>query len=120
MCNEDEKSLQHFVITDEDRRKSRSKVTIAPEVLSKYVGTYEGITPTGRKETFTVSLNGDRLMAAPAGTGGFVLVPETATAFTASGTPVVFHVDATGNAIDFVVHTVGGITRINGSSRGKG
>jgi hypothetical protein len=42
------------------------------------------------------------------GGGGFVLIPESNTAFSASGTPVLFHVDAAGVATDFVVHTVEG------------
>jgi hypothetical protein len=108
VCNENEKSLQHFVVTDEDRRKNRTTVTVPVDILSRYVGTYEGTTPIGRKQTFIVTLNGDRLMAAPVGGGGFVLIPESDTAFSASGAPVLFHVDATGVATDFVVHTVEG------------
>jgi len=111
VCNENEKSLQHFVITDEDRRKSRSDVKVAPEILSRYVGTYEGTTPAGRKETFEVKFDGERLTAAPPGGGGYVLVPESDTAFSASGAPVIFHVDAKGVATDFVVHTVEGDQR---------
>ena len=107
VCNENEKSLQHFVITDEDRRKSRgTKVPI--EVLSKYVGTYEGTNEAGRKMTFEVTLTGDQLKAAPAGSGGFVLVPESATTFSASGAPVIFHVGPDGVPTDFLVHTVEG------------
>jgi hypothetical protein len=108
VCNENEKSLQHFVVTDDDRRKSRTTVKVAPEILSKYVGTYEGTTPTGRKETFEVKFDGERLTAAPPGGGGYVLVPESETTFSASGAPVIFHVDAKGVVTDFVVHTVEG------------
>jgi len=108
VCNENEKSLQHFVITDEDRRKSRTTVKVAPEILSRYVGTYEGTTPTGRKETFEVKFDGERLTAAPAGAGGYVLVPESNTTFSASGAPVIFHLDEKGLATEFVVHTVEG------------
>jgi hypothetical protein len=102
---------RHFVITDEDRRKSRSTVKGSPEILSRYVGTYEGMTPTGRKETFEVKFDGERLTAAPPGGGGYVLVPESDAAFSASGAPVIFHVDAKGVATDFVVHTVEGDQR---------
>jgi hypothetical protein len=108
VCNENEKSLQHFVVTDEDRRKSRSTVQVSPQILSRYVGTYESTTPTGRKETFEVKFDGERLTAAPIGAGGYVLVPESDTTFSASGAPVVFHVDAKGVVADFVVHTVEG------------
>jgi len=108
VCNENEKSLQHFVITDEDRRKSRTTVKVAPEILSRYVGTYEGTTPAGRKETFDVKFDGERLTAAPAGGGGFVLVPESDARFTASGAVVIFTVDAKGVVTDFVVRIVEG------------
>jgi hypothetical protein len=108
VCNENEKSLQHFVVTDEDRRKSRSTVKVSPEILSRYVGVYEGMTEPGRKDTFEVKFDGERLTAGPASGGGYVLVPESDTTFSASGAPVVFHVDAKGVVTDFVVHTVEG------------
>jgi hypothetical protein len=108
VCNENEKSLQHFVITDEDRRKSRSTVKVSPEILSRYVGTYEGVTPAGRKETFEVKFDGERLTAAPTGGGGFVLVPESDTRFTASGAVVIFNVDSKGVVSNFVVRIVEG------------
>jgi hypothetical protein len=108
VCNENEKSLQHFVITDEDRRKARAKVSVPVEILSRYVGTYEGTTPSGRKEIFEVTVKGEQLVAAPQGGGGYVLVPESNSRFTASGAVVMFHVDASGKATDFVVQTVEG------------
>ena len=107
VCNENEKSLQHFVVTEEDRKKSRG-VKVPIEVLSKYVGSYEGASQDGRPMTFLVTLTGDQLKAAPPDGGGFVLVPETATKFSASGAPVIFKVDAAGRATEFVVHTVEG------------
>ena len=66
VCNENEKSLQHFVITEEE------------------------------------------LTAAPAGGGGFVVVPESDTRFSASGAVVIFNVDAKGVVTDFVVRIVEG------------
>ena len=108
VCNENEKSLQHFVVTDEDRKRNSTTVNVPASILSRYVGTYEGTTPIGRHEIFQVTLEGDRLKAAPPGGGGYVLIPDSETTFTASGTPVIFHVDAAGAAIDFVAHTVEG------------
>jgi hypothetical protein len=110
VCNENEKSLQHFVVTDEDRKKSRG-VKVPIEVLSKYVGTYEGTDQTGRRLTFVAELTGGQLKVTPPDGGGFVLVPESPTKFSASGAPVIFTVDAAGVATEFVVHTVEGDLR---------
>ncbi|HLG53827.1 MAG TPA: hypothetical protein VI485_00765 [Vicinamibacterales bacterium] len=108
VCNENEKSLQHFVVTDEDRRKSRTVVTIAPAILSSYAGTYEMKGPPGELVTFTVSVENGRLVAAPSTGGRFLLTAESETTFSASGAPVVFHKDASGAVSDFTVHTVEG------------
>src|SRR6266566_2567620 len=43
VCNENEKSRQHLVGTASDDLKNSVKV--APEVLARYVGTYEGRLP---------------------------------------------------------------------------
>jgi hypothetical protein len=112
VCNENEKSIQHFVVTDEDRKKSRG-VKVPIEVLSNYVGTYEGRDPNreNRLVPFTVTLSGDQLMVTPSDGGGFVLAAETDTKFSASGTPVVFKVDGAGVATEFTVHTVEGDLR---------
>jgi hypothetical protein len=109
VCNENEKSLQHFVVTEEDRKKSRG-VKVPIEVLSKYVGVYEGNDPSrdNRPMTFTVTLSGDQLTVTPSDGGGFVLASESETKFSASGAPVIFKVDAAGHGTEFVVHTVEG------------
>jgi hypothetical protein len=86
-------------------------VKVPIEVLSKYVGTYDGTNETGRKMVFEVTLNGDQLKAAPQDGGGFILVPDSPTTFSASGAPVIFHVGADGVPTDFVVHTVEGDLR---------
>ena len=97
------------MITDEDRRKARTKVVLSPEVLSRYEGTYEMNDPEAhRKVLFTVSRAGDGLVAKPPEGGGFVLVPETETLFNVSGAKIEFFVDANGRATKFVVKTVEG------------
>jgi hypothetical protein len=96
-------------VTEEDRRKSRG-VKVPVEVLSKYVGEYEGRDPSrdNRRVTFTVTLSGDQLTVTPSDGGGFVLAAESDTRFSASGAPVIFRVDVAGRATEFVVHTVEG------------
>ena len=109
VCNENEKSSAHFVITDEDRRKARNKVVLSPEVLSRYEGAYELVTLEGQKVSITVERSGDGLVAKPPQGGGFIMLPESETIFTVSGARIEFFVDpATGRATRFVVRTVEG------------
>lgn len=84
VCNENERDLPHYVVTEEDRRKFRTSVKIAPEVLAKYVGVYEVHPPVGPPLPYTITLDGDRLMVqSPAGGGRFVLAAESETTFLA-------------------------------------
>ena len=84
VCNENERDLQHYVVTDEDRKKFRSSVKVAPGILTKYVGVYEVKRPVGPPLTYTITLDGDRLMIlSPAGGGRFVLAAESETTFLA-------------------------------------
>jgi len=108
VCNENEKSIQHFVVTDEDRRKSRTVVTVPPSVLSSYVGEYDVVDGAGRHVPFKVEFHDDQLIARPPGGGGFPLVPESDTVFSASGARVEFFTDARGAVTHFVVRTVEG------------
>lgn len=80
VCNEDEKDRAHLVgRTDEEK-----KVTVPVETLSKYVGVYETVGTTGTAtaaRTFTVTLEGDRLMIEMAGNGKLPMVPLSQTTF---------------------------------------
>jgi hypothetical protein len=108
VCNENERSMQHFLVTDEDRRKNRTVVTVPRESLAAYVGIYELISPVGRRITYTVSLPGDQLIAQPPGGGRYPLVPTSPTTFAVAGTPVEFFKDAKGVVTHFIVRTVEG------------
>jgi hypothetical protein len=108
VCNENEKSIQHFVVTDEDRRKSRTVVTVAAKVLSSYVGEYDLVDLAGRHNPMKVELKGDQLIAQPPRGGGFPLVAESDTVFSASGARVEFFTDDKGAVTHFVVRTVEG------------
>jgi hypothetical protein len=108
VCNENEKSLQHFLVTDEDRRKSREVVTLSRAVLESYVGRYELTDGAGRHLTFEVTLNGDQLMMAPPNGGKYPLTARSETTFEVASTPVVFKKDASGAVTGFVVSTVEG------------
>jgi hypothetical protein len=108
VCNENEKSIQHFVVTEEDRRKARTTATVSLDVLRKYVGAYELTDQHGRKASFTVTLNGDQLTAHPPTGGGYPLVAESETVFSIAGARVEFFENAEGAVTHFVVSTVEG------------
>jgi hypothetical protein len=84
VCNENERDLSHYVVNEEDRKKFRTSVKVAPEILAEYVGVYEVNPPAGGTLTYTITLDGDRLMVqSPVGGGRFVLVAESETTFLA-------------------------------------
>ena len=58
VCNENERDVKHFVVTDEDRKRSRG-VKIAPEQLAKYPGVYCFVDDKGK----AVDENGKPLTA---------------------------------------------------------
>jgi hypothetical protein len=64
VCNENEQDRRHLVGKASDVKS----VKVSSEILSKYAGSYEARIPdTGRIVTMTISLDGDRLMAAARG-----------------------------------------------------
>lgn len=109
VCNENERDLQHYVVTEGDRRKFRTSVTVAPEILAKYVGVYEVKPPVGPPLTYTITLSGDRLMVkSPVGGGRFVLAAESETtllAFFAFPAEIEFVKDAQGMVTHLVILT---------------
>jgi hypothetical protein len=82
---------------------SASKVTVAPDVLARYVGVYNGLY-TGNKRTIEVSLSGDQLIAKVTGNaavdGGEMrpLIPQSQTVFDGVGIVYEFLVDDKGVA----------------------
>jgi len=39
VCNENERDFQHFVTTNDDRKRFQTEVKVAPEMLAQYAGT---------------------------------------------------------------------------------
>jgi hypothetical protein len=122
VCNENERDAGHIVVTEEDRKKNRTKVTLAPEILAKYAGVYEMVDqdgrpldrqrkvvqPGGKSMTFTVSLAGDQLVLEVLDAGKFPLQTESETTFSVAGQPVEFVKDAQGKVTYLVIHQVEG------------
>jgi len=125
VCNENEKDVQHIVVTEADRKKNRTKVIVAPEILAKYAGVYELVDHDGRpldregkvveaggkSVTFTVSVAEDHLVLELFGAGKIPMLTESDTTFSIAGQPVEFVKDARGVVTDLVVHQVEGDRR---------
>src|SRR5262245_21973343 len=81
VCNENERSLQHWVGKASDERKN--EVQVAPEVLAKYVGTYVEQPPSWRAvpRVVEITLSGGRLFADMDGRGKVPLYGSSATTF---------------------------------------
>jgi hypothetical protein len=108
VCNENDKSSrQHFVITDDDKRKGQSESVIAADILSSYAGPYD-MKMEGKSIPSSVVLENGRLYVVPPGAGKIPLVAESDTRFSAFGAPVIFRKDATGAVTGFIIHTVEG------------
>jgi hypothetical protein len=108
VCNENDKSSrQHFVITDEDKRKGQSEFVIAADVLSSYAGPYD-MKMEGKSIPSSVVFENGRLYVVPPGAGKIPLVAESETTFSALGAPVVFRRGTSGAVIGFVIHTIEG------------
>jgi hypothetical protein len=82
VCNEGRSGLEHWVGKASDERKNEVKV--APEILSKYVGTYEELQPYWRaaQRIVQISVEDGRLVANMDGRGNVPLIATSDAAFT--------------------------------------
>lgn len=103
VCGENERDFQHYLTTDEDRKRFRAGAKVAPAVLSKYVGVYEELTAPGGKRIYEVTLDGDRLMIS-LGVGSFYFAAASETTFVRgiAGDSVEFVTNAKGQVTHFV------------------
>ena len=81
VCNENERSVQHWVGKASDERKN--EVQVAPEILAKYVGTYEEQRPFWRTaaRVVEITLSDGRLFANMDGRGKLPLIASSDTLF---------------------------------------
>jgi hypothetical protein len=100
-----ERSSEHWTGSLSDA--ANAAVTVAPDVLARYVGVYSGFY-LANKRTVEVSLSGGQLIARVIGAAGIdggeirPLVPQTQTLFEGVGLGYQFIVDDTGTATDLV------------------
>lgn len=108
VCNENERSMDHFVVTEADRNKFRSVVPLSPDLLSKYAGIYEAPRPGGNSFTYTVSMADDQLMIQAPGifAGKFPLSAQTERTFT------IFSAYLAEMSIEFVADDAGRVTEL--------
>jgi len=101
VCNENEKSRQHFV------RPNTSAFPVEPSVLSRYVGAYEIMGPRGLSRA-TVVLEGGELMMTVPTMGTARLVPQSATTFQFRGAVIEFVSNDKGEVTHLTVRAVEG------------
>jgi hypothetical protein len=130
VCNENDRDVQHFMVTEEERKRSRTAVQVDPAVLAKYTGIYELVNsedkPIGgdgkplagdaKPATITVSLAGDHLMAQLpiGGSSGapFSLTTESETTFGLFGETFEFVRDAQGTVTHLIERGLGDLRAI--------
>ena len=123
VCNENERDVQHIVVTEADRKKFNTTVKVAPEILAKYSGIYQPVDHEGKPvdkdgkpvaggakpEKFVVTVEGDQLMLEIASGGGKIpLTAESDTRFSVVGQPVDFVSNQQGKVTHLVLHIVEG------------
>jgi len=102
VCNENEKSLQHYV-----QPKDVSAITVDPALLAKYAGVYQMMTPRGMANA-TVTMDADQLMIDVPGFGSGRMVPLSATMFQFRGAALEFVSNDKGEVTHLVAHVVEG------------
>jgi len=107
VCNENEKSVQRFLVTDDERRRARAAHVVPAEVLRRYLGVYEMEGPGG-KQTYVVELAGNELSVRPHRGGRWPLVAGSDNVFWVTGQRLEFFLDAGGLATHFVMTIVEG------------
>jgi hypothetical protein len=82
VCNEGRSGLEHWVGKASDER--RNEVKVAPDVLSKYIGTYEEQQPYWRAvaRVVRITVEDGTLVADMDGRGNVALIATSATSFT--------------------------------------
>ena len=81
VCNENNRSLEHWVGKASDERKA--EVQVAPDILGTYVGTYEEQSPLWRAvpRVVEITLSGGRLFGDMDGRGKVPLIAMSPNAF---------------------------------------
>jgi hypothetical protein len=104
-CDPAESRREHWTGKISDAQKSG--VPVAPEILAKYVGVFEGVW-AGRPRVVEMTLSDDALFLSVAGGERQRLVPQSETRFSGSGLGYNFVRDSHGVATDVIEMHVSG------------
>ena len=123
VCNENERDARHIVVTEEDRKKFRTTVKVAPEILARYAGVYQAVDQQGepldkdgkpvtgdaKPEKLIITVDGDQLiLQVGAGAGKIPLMAESENHFSVAGQPLEFVTNAQGKVTQLILHLVEG------------
>jgi hypothetical protein len=104
-CDPSESGRQHWTGKISDAQ--RSAVTVAPEILAKYVGVYKGVWAR-RPRVVEITLSGDSLFLSVAGGEPQQLIPQSETSFSGGNLGYNFIRDKQGITTDVVEMHVSG------------
>ena len=102
VCNENEKSVQHFV-----QPQDASPIDVDSAALAKFAGVYQMMTPRGMANA-TITLDAGQLMIDVPGFGSGRMVPQSATMFQFRGAVLEFVSNDKGEVTHVIVHVVEG------------
>jgi len=102
VCNENEKSVQHFV-----QPREVPSVSVDATSLAKYAGVYQMMTPRGIANA-TVTVDGDHLVIDVPGFGRGPMVPQSSTMFQFLGAVLEFVSNEQGEVTHLIAHVVEG------------
>ena len=102
VCNENEKSVQHFV-----QPQDASPIDVDSAALAKFAGVYQMMTPRGMANA-TITLDAGQLMIDVPGFGSGRMVPQSATMFQFRGAVLEFVSNDNGEVTHLIAHVVEG------------
>jgi hypothetical protein len=107
VCNENQKDVEHLVGKASDEKKLAVK--LAPDILSRYVGSYSFANPEDRDQVmrFNVTKTGDSLSLDIGGKDKQEMIPLSETTFSMMGIRIDFVAD-TGVTSHLIFHIVEG------------
>lgn len=108
VCAENERDRSHLVGTASDDKKN--EVTVSPDILKQYVGTYDFRSPVRPEEPILIgiTLEGSQLSASFSGGAKYPLTAVSETRFYIQGAHVEFVKNASGNVTHALIQTVEG------------
>jgi hypothetical protein len=118
VCAENEKDVRHLVGKASDNRENAVKV--APEVLAKYVGTYDFRFPENPTQIVAVEVtnSGGELFLDFLGNKK-PLIPLSNTAFSSEGTPITFFTNDQGEVTHLVFQAAEGDLKVPRRQTGR-